>query len=97
MSQDSGGGSADVVGIVVVGECGVEAAEGAVAAFIVFECDEGGDPRRGCWVLQLCDCFEEVLVQNVGEFGDVLIDVKERGDELSLLRSEGREGAKLLE
>ncbi len=97
MAEDSGGGSADVAGVVVVGERRVEGTEGALAAFVVFERDERVDPRCDGGVLQLCDGFEEVLFQRRGEFGDVLINVEERGDEFALLRSDGRERATLLE
>ncbi len=62
-------------------QCGVECGESSLAAFVVFECVNGGNPGFDRGVAEFLDDVEEVFVQLCGEFVDVLIDIQERGDE----------------
>lgn len=61
VAEDSGGGAADVIWIVLVCQRGVESAEGAFALFVVFESVDGGDPGFDGRVGEFLDDVEEVF------------------------------------
>ena len=75
MTQNSCRGAANVVGVVFVGQGEVEGIQRTLAAFVVLERVDCGDPGFEGRVAEFLDDVEEVFVQLVGEFGDVLIDV----------------------
>lgn len=85
VAEDAGGGATDCVGIALAGESVIQGAQRSLAAFVVFERVDGGDPHFDDGVAEFVDDIEEVVVQVLGELIDVLIEVDERGDKAARL------------
>ncbi len=96
MTQDSGGGAPDDVGVALAGESHVECVQGAFAAFVGFERVDGGDPEFDRGIGELLHDVEEVFVQLAREFVDVLVTIQERAEEAACVFRERGEVGQLL-
>ena len=96
MTQNSCRGSANVVGVVFVGQREIERMQRTLAAFVVLERVDRRDPRFDFGNSQSLNNIKEVLVELRRECVDVLIDVQKLGEDATRLGREGWEIGQLL-
>lgn len=85
-----------MVGVVLVGQREIERMQRTLAAFVVLERVDRGDPRFDCGIGQSLNNIKEVFVEFRRERVDVLIDVQELGDESPRFARDGRKVGQLL-
>ena len=96
VTQNSCRGAANVVGVVFVGQGEVEGIQRTLAAFVVLERVDCGDPGFDCGIGQSLNNIKEVFVEFRRERVDVLIDVQKLGDESTRFMRDGRKVGELL-
>ncbi|MFO0855901.1 MAG: hypothetical protein U0640_00935 [Phycisphaerales bacterium] len=96
MTQNSCRGSANVIGVVLVGQREIERMQRTLAAFVVLERVDRRDPRFDFGISQFLNNIKEVLVELRRERVDVLIDVQKLGDEATRFARDWRKISELL-